>query len=325
MTTTAIEHDDDHADEHDDDHGDEHDDDHADEHDDDHDDEHDDDHADEHDDDHADEHDDDHADEHDDDHADEHDDDHGDEHDDDHDHEMAVEVDCDAHDAEVAALIGEQAASREHIAVLGRAKDIECQAHHHGEEHGHGEHEDDEGACDPHMWMDPHNVIYWALMIRDSLSALDHDNEEAYAANAAAYAEELVALEADFITPALDELPEEKRLLITGHESMGYFVTTYGFEIISTVLPGLSTLVEPSARDVATLIDVIRDEGVPAIFSDAHLSDVLVNMIGGETGVAVVSLHSDSLSDSSGPAATYLEYMRYNVTAIVDALKGDWR
>ena len=193
-------------------------------------------------------------------------------------------------------------------------------AHEHGQGHVHGE-----GACDPHLWMDPHNVIYWALMIRDSLAALDHDNEDDYTAHAAAYAQEVVALEADFIIPSLAELPQEKRVLITSHESLGYFATTFGFEIITTVVPGMATMVEPSARDVAALVDLVRAEGVPVIFSDAHLSDVLVNTIASETGVAVVGLHSDSLSDADGPAGTYLEYMRYNVTTIIDALKGDWR
>ncbi len=313
-----------HADVHDDDdHADEHeDDDHADEHDDD-------DRADEHDDDdRADEHDDDdaHADEHDDDddHADEHDDDddHADEHDDDdHADEMAGEIDCHEYDAEFAAIVGEEEDGHAHFMTLGRGKDVDCLGAH---EHGAG-HEDDEGACDPHLWMDPHNVIYWALLIRDTLSAMDQDSADAYAANAAAYAQALVALEADFIIPALDELSEEKRVLITSHESLGYFATTFGFEIISTVVPGMSTMAEPSARDVAAMVDLVRDEGVPAIFSDAHLSDVLVMTIATETGATVFGLYSDALSDSAGPAGTYLDYMRYNVSTIVEALKGDWR
>ena len=323
----ADEHDDDHADEHDDDHADEHDDDHADEHDDDHADEHDDDHADEHDDDHGDEHDDDHGDEHDDDHADEHDDDHADEHADDHadEHadEMAGEIGCDAYDGEVAAIVGEEENGHAHVETLGRAGEIDCLGgHDHGGGHGH---DHGEGSCDPHVWMDPHNVIYWVLMIRDSLSAMDHANEAAYAANAAAYAQELVALEADFILPTLAELPDDKRVMVTGHDSLGYFATTFGFEIVSTVLPGVSTTVEPSARDMAAVVDLVRDEGVPAIFSDTHLSDVLVNMIAAETGVEIVGLHTDSLSGSEGPAGTYLEYMRYNASTIVEALKGDWR
>ena len=296
-------------DDHDDDHADDHDDEHAD-----------DDHADEHaDDDHAeDDHDDDHADEHaDDDHA---DDDHAH---DDHDDEMTSDIDCDSHDAEYAAIVGEADDSRAHIETMGRANEIECLGGHgHEDEHGHGH---GEGSCDPHLWMDPYNVIYWALMIRDSLSALDHDNEDVYAANAAAYAADLAALEADFIQPALVDLPEEKRVLVTGHESLGYFATTYNFEIVSAVVPSVSTVAEPSARDMAAVVDAVRAEGVPAIFSDIHLSDALVSAIADETGANVVGLHTDSLGAADGPAGTYVDYMRYNVSAIVEALKGDWR
>ena len=223
-----------HMDEHDDDQADDDDDDeHADENDDD------DDHADVNDDDHADEHDDD------DDHADDHDDELADEHD------GAMGTDCNDHDAEFAAIVGEEEEGHAHFATLGRAEDIDCAAlHGHAKDGGHGH---DGGACDPHVWMDPHNVIYWVLKIRDTLAAIDHDNAEAYAANAAQYAGELVALEADFILPALEDLPEDRRILVTSHESLGYLATTFGFEIVTTVVPGMSTMVEPSARDVAAL------------------------------------------------------------------------
>ncbi len=330
----AMHHEDDHADEHEDEHTDEHDDDHTDAHDDDHDDdhadEHDDDHADEHDDDHADEHDDDHADEHDDEHADERDDDHAgdhddddhaDEHDDDHADDMNGASDCDAHDAEFAAIVGEEEGEHAHFMTLGRVEDIDCgggHGHDDEDDHAHGE-----GACDPHLWMDPHNVIYWVLKIRDTLSTQDPDNAATYAANAEAYSQELVALESDFILPALEDLPAEKRVLVTSHESMGYLATTFGFELITTVVPGMSTMVEPSARDVASLIDMVRDEGVRAIFGDAFAPQAIMSTIAAETGAELVSLYSDTLSDTGGPAATYLDYMRYNVATIVEALKGD--
>ena len=286
-----------------------------------------DDHADDHDDDvHAD---DDHADDHadDDDHADEHDDDddHADGHDEDADHaddhdEMSGEHGCDDHDAEFAALVGEEEDGHAHFTTLGRAQDIDC-----GLEHGHEDADQahGEGACDPHVWMDPHNVIYWVLMIRDSLSAADPDNAANYSANAADHSQELVALEAEFILPALADLPADRRVLVTSHESLGYFATTFGFEIITTIVPGMSTMVEPSARDIAVLIDRIRDEGVPAMFSDTQSSDSVMRVISAEAGVKLIGLYSDTLSDSNGPASTYLDYMRYNVTTIVNALKGD--
>ena len=298
----GAEHEDEHA--HDDDHADDHaDDDHADDDDDDHaDDEHaDDEHADE-------EHDDDHADEeHEDDHADdEHDEDHGD---------MS---DCDDHDAEVAAIVGDDGDDHAAIATLGREQDLTCFEGHEGDDHH--DHAHGAGSCDPHVWMDPHLVIYWALQIRDSLSELDPDNADAYAANAAAYAAELVAIESDFIQPMLEGLPADQRTMITSHGSMGYFATTFGFEIVTQVVASVGTAVEPSARDLAQVIDRIAEEGVPAIFTDAMASDIIMNTVAEESGVRLAPLYSDTLSEIDGPAGTYLDYIRYNTSTIIGAL-----
>ena len=309
--------DDDHADE--DEHGHEHeDDDHADDHEDEHGHEHeDDDHADE---DHGDDHDDEHGHEHDDDdHADE--DEHGHEHeDDDHadedDHEHAhddMDSHCDAHDAEFVEIMGDEDA-HQHGPVLGRLAEIECGGHH-----DHGAHAHAEGGCDPHVWMDPHNVTYWTLMIRDVLSELDPGHADDYAAAAAEYIGELVALEADFILPLLETLPAEQRILITSHDSLGYLAATFDFQIISTVIAGGSTLVEPSARDVAALIDLINETGVAAIFGETTVSTSEVETIAAETGAELAIIYSGTLSDG-GPAATYLDYMRYNLGTIVAAL-----
>ena len=249
-----------------------------------------------------------------------HDDD-GHTHDDDHSDALDSSAACHEHDEEFAEMVGEEEGDHAHFATLGRAQDIDCAAGHRRArvlDHSH-----EAGACDPHVWMDPHNVIYWVLLVRDTLSALDHDNAESYAANANAYALELVALESDFIMPALEALPEDKRLLVTSHESLGYLATTFGFEIVTTVIPGMATMVEPSARDVAALIDLVRAEGVPAIFNDSYAPENIMHSIAAETGTAIVSLYSDSLSGGDGPAPTYLDYMRYNVSTIVDALTGE--
>ena len=286
-------------------------------HEDEHADEHEDEHAHEDEDEHADEHEDDHAHEDEDEHADEHEDEHAHEHDDDHADNMNGTSDCDAHDAEVAAIIGEESAERGHVETLGREQDIDCGGGHgHEDEHGH-----DHGVCDPHFWMDPHNVIYWVLQIRDAMSAQDPDNADIYAANAAAYNQELIALESDFILPALVDLPVEKRVLVTSHEAFGYLATTYRFELIFT-LAGISTIVEPSARDVAALIDVVRDEGILAVFGDTFAPQPIMSAIIAETGAELAKLYSDTLSDEAGPASTYLDYMRYNVSTIVEALSG---
>ena len=331
----ASAHDEDHDDhEHEDDMHDDHDD-HA--HDDDDEHAHDEDHDDHgHEEDHDDHgHDEDHDDHgHDEDH-----DEHG--HDEDHDEHGHDDDDeltgCDAQDAEFHAL-----GFHSHGKFLGRAEDIECAGHDHGDhgdehEDDHGdEHEDDhgdehddhvdehggheEGACDPHIWFDPQNVIRWALTIRDSFSEIDPDHAADYHEAALAYAMELDALESEFIWPLLENLPEEKRLLVTAHDALGYLAGTFHFEIVSTVIPGVSTVVEPSASDVATVIDVIREQGLTAIFGESTTSDRILQVIAAETDVEIAPLYTDSLGQADGPAGTYLDYMRYNFTTIVEAL-----
>ena len=291
-----------------------------DEHDDEDHDEHDDEDHDEHGDEDRDEHGDEDRDEHDDEDHDEHDDEDRDEHDDeDREHEMETSADCEQHDRELAMLSDDEH-THDGAAALGRLEEIDCAAAHHDDD-DHDSHS--HGVCDPHVWMNPRNVMYWTLMIRDSLSQADPDSAAVYAANAAAYLNELLALSEEFIEPALDALPQQKRILITSHDSLGYLAASYDFKIIDTVIPGGSTTLEPSARDVAALIDLIKAEDVPAIFGETFVNENIMRTIARETAAELVVLYSGTLSASDGPAATYLDYMRYNLTAIIDALNGD--
>ena len=303
---------------------------------DDHDDEHDehDDEHDEHDDEHGDEHDEDdeHDEEGDHDEADDHDeegehDDHdeADDHDDEHDEhdEMEASGHCDDHDSELAAFSDDEH-SDDDMAALGRLEQIDCGGGHSedDEDEEEDEHAHSHGVCDPHVWMNPHNVMYWTLMIRDSLAEADPANAEAYRANAAAYLNQLHDLSHDFIEPALEALPQQKRVLITSHDSLGYLAARYDFDIIGTVGGSVSTLSEPSARRVADLIDLIQTDGISAIFGETTANEDVMEMMAGETGAELVTLYSGTLSGDDGPAATYLDYMRYNLGSIIGALQG---
>ncbi|MCY4147340.1 MAG: zinc ABC transporter substrate-binding protein [Chloroflexi bacterium] len=230
---------------------------------------------------------------------------------------MSAEEDDHAHEEDEH---GHDEHGHDDSATLGRLEDIECAGHDHGAD-GH-EHAHEEGSCDPHVWLDPHNVVYWVMTIRDSFSEIDPDNASEYHELALAYAMELDSLESDFIWPTLENLPEEKRLLVTAHDALGYLAGTFGFEIVSTVIPGVSTVVEPSASDVAAVIDVIRERELTAIFGESTTSDRILQVIAAETGVEIAPLYTDSLGDVDGPAGAYLDYMRYNFTTIVEALSG---
>ncbi len=196
---------------------------------------------------------------------------------------------------------------------------------HADEDHADDEHADEEtehehGEFDPHVWWNPLNVATWADEVAEELARLDPENEAVYQANAAAYRQELMALD-EWIKEQVAQIPPENRILVTDHDSLGYFVDTYGFTLVGTVFPGLSTQAEPSAQDLAALTTTIRAYGVPAVFVGTTVSQSLANQVAQETGTKIIPLYTDSLSDEDGPAATYLTFMRSNVATIVGSLK----
>lgn len=193
--------------------------------------------------------------------------------------------------------------------------------HHEGEaEHGQeGEEHHHEGG-DPHTWMDPNNVLVWVDNIAAALSAADPAHAAAYRANAEAYAAELRALD-EWIRQQVAQVPPENRYLVSDHAVFGYFAEEYGFTQLGTITGSFSTGASPSAQELAALEDQIRAYGVKAIFVGADVNPNLAQQIANDTGVQLVRLYHGSLTDSSGPVPTYLEFMRYNVSAMVEALK----
>jgi manganese/iron transport system substrate-binding protein len=208
---------------------------------------------------------------------------------------------------------GEIIHASEGIDVLAFAGD-----EHEDEEH-EGTEEDNHADGDPHTWTDPNNVIIWAQNIASALSAADPVNATAYQANAEAYTNELRELDA-WIEIQLKTLPEERRKLVTDHATLGYFADEYGFEQIGMVVAGLSTNAAPSAKEIADLIDAVKDHDVPAIFVGTSVNPSLAAQVAQDTGVQLVSIYTGSLSEPGGEADSYLKFMRYNVNAIVNAL-----
>lgn len=176
-----------------------------------------------------------------------------------------------------------------------------------------------EGA-DPHTWFSVHAVETWTRNIAHVLSDLDPAHAEAYEAAAAAYVEELETLHAD-LEALVMEIPMERRKLVTDHDALGYLAAEYGFEVVGAVIPSFSTLSEPSAQDLADLQNQIREQGVTAIFVSTTVNAQMEGQLAQDLGIQIVPIYTGSLSDAEGPAATYLDFMRYNMTAIVDALK----
>lgn len=228
------------------------------------------------------------------------------------------------HDEEEQAASGEgEDQHEEHLGIVG--EDFECEADAHeeegAEEEEHAEEAHEHGACDPHVWTDPQNVMIWADNIAAAFAAADPTHAEIYTANAEAYKAQLVALDEE-IEALLSAIPAEKRVFVTNHEFLGYFAHHYDFEIVGVVLPGGTTLAEPSPQELAELIELIETEGVSAIFVEVSDPNPLSQTIAAEMDrvITLATLYSDSLSSAEGPAGTYLEYMRHNAQVVLDAL-----
>jgi ABC-type Zn uptake system ZnuABC Zn-binding protein ZnuA len=200
-------------------------------------------------------------------------------------------------------------------------------AHAEGEEHAEGaEHAEDEeghshGEEDPHVWHDPANAMLMVESIRDALAAADPANAATYEANTEAYLAELEELDT-FVQEEVATLPEERRKLVTSHDTFAYFAARYGFEIVGTALGAISTEVaDPAAGELAELVEQIRAAGVPAIFAENVSNEDLMEIIAREAGVELApTLYTDALGEPGSDGATYLEMMRYNVATIVTAL-----
>jgi ABC-type Zn uptake system ZnuABC Zn-binding protein ZnuA len=177
-----------------------------------------------------------------------------------------------------------------------------------------------EHGVDPHLWLDPNNVISYVENIREGLAQFDPQGAEVYASNANAYIADLHGLDT-WIDGQIAQIDPQRRLLVTNHESLGYFADRYGFRIVGTVLESTSSDAAPSAQQMAALVEQIKLYEAPAILLDASDNSQLAQRIAAETGVKVITgLHLESLTDGP-PAPTYIDMMRDNVTQIIEALK----
>jgi ABC-type Zn uptake system ZnuABC Zn-binding protein ZnuA len=191
---------------------------------------------------------------------------------------------------------------------------------------GELQHEDDEhehSSADPHVWFSVHHVAQWVENVERVFSDLDPAHAGAYAANAAAYREELEELEA-YAHEQLAGIPAQRRVLVTNHGAFGYFAEAYDFTVLGTVMPGLSTLSEPSASDLARLIEAMEEYGVCAIFAETTVSDALARTVTAELDgceeVQVLKLYTGAIGPAGSGADSYAGMFRANVSTIAAGL-----
>lgn len=186
---------------------------------------------------------------------------------------------------------------------------------------GEDEHADSGG--DPHTWFSVHNVEQWVENIKHTLSDLDPANATVYESNAAAYLAQLEELEV-YAAAQLAGIAADNRVLVTSHDYFAYFAHEYDFELLGTVIPGVSTLAEPSASDLAELIEAMREHGVCTIFTETSVSDSLAQTVAAELTrceqVQVLPLYTESVGPAGSGADSYIGMFRANVDMIVQGL-----
>jgi ABC-type Zn uptake system ZnuABC Zn-binding protein ZnuA len=177
------------------------------------------------------------------------------------------------------------------------------------------------GPRDPHAWWDATLAARYVRAIQQALSAADPAGKATYAQNADAYVKQLAATDAWAKTQFATLKPAQKKI-VTNHDALAYFAAHYGLTLEGTVLPGLSTEREPSARELAALIATVRNSGAKVIFTENTVNDRLARTLAAETGAKVAPpLYTDALGPQGSAGDTFVKALRTNVQIMVRALK----
>ena len=178
------------------------------------------------------------------------------------------------------------------------------------------------GHPNPHLWTSPLLALRYAQIVEERLSAMDPANAPYYAENYRKLEARILDLDKR-IEAAVRTIPPQNRKLLTYHDSFPFFAPRYGMEVIGAIQP--SDFSQPSAREMAGLINQVRDSGVPAIFGSAVFPSDVMAQIAKESGAEFVDqLRDDDLPGAPGaPLHSYLGMMLTNARVIVSALGGD--
>lgn len=184
----------------------------------------------------------------------------------------------------------------------------------HAEQHGH-----DHGAFDPHAFQDLANGRIYLANILKALSAADPAHAADFAANGERLSAEMAQLDAE-LKGQFAAIPAERRRVLTSHDAFRYFGRAYGIEFVA--IHGVSTEAEPTAKDLAEIVEQARAGKITAIFLENMSDPRLVETVTGETDLAVGGeLYADALSAKDGPVPDYLSLFRHNARQLLDALR----
>lgn len=194
-----------------------------------------------------------------------------------------------------------------------------------GEDHeDEGEHEDEDESHDhqgedPHVWFDPLRLATAAELIAERLTEIDSSVD--WQQRAADYAAQLIRADEE-ISQIVGEIDPQARKLVTNHEAMGYFAHRYEFEMIGVVIPGGSTLADPSSAELAALVEEIEHEDVNVIFAETTQPTRLAEAVAAEVerDVTVVELYTESLGEPGSEADTVIGMLLTDARLIAEAL-----
>jgi len=179
----------------------------------------------------------------------------------------------------------------------------------------------DHGDINPHLWTSPQYAADMVNQIAEGLAAADPERAELFTERAAAYTERLDALD-EWIAAQFDRVPVADRVLVSGHDSLRYYLHDYDIAFAGSILPSFEDNAEPSAAQIDELVASIKEHGVKAVFVESSMSPKLAQTIAQEAGVTVVdeeSLFADSLGAPGSGAETYIDATIHNTRVILEA------
>jgi manganese/iron transport system substrate-binding protein len=176
------------------------------------------------------------------------------------------------------------------------------------------------GKPNPHAWMSPANAVIYVENIRKALVEMDPANEATYNTNASAYTEKITAL-VEPMREKLATIPEEKRWLVTSEGAFSYLCADYGLRQL--YLWPINADAQGTPQQVRKVIDSVRENGIPVVFSESTVSDKPMRQVAKETGASYGGvLYVDSLTGPDGPVPTFLKLLETNADTILKGFLG---
>ncbi|MGE0611985.1 MAG: metal ABC transporter substrate-binding protein [Hyphomicrobiales bacterium] len=172
------------------------------------------------------------------------------------------------------------------------------------------------GKPNPHAWMSPSNALIYVENIRKALVKHDPANAETYDKNAAAYSARIKALD-EPLRKRLAAIPENHRWLVTSEGAFSYLARDY--KLREAYLWPINADQQGTPQQVRKVIDLVRENGIPVVFSESTISDRAAKQVAKESGARYGGvLYVDSLSAETGPVPTYLDLLKVTVQTIAE-------